>query len=84
ETSSNTIVGPGNISSDRLSCLEDFDNDGDVDLGDFGFFGAAFGTTSLEVDYDPRADFDNDGDVDLGDFGVFGAAFGTADCFATP
>ncbi|MEM1424447.1 MAG: hypothetical protein AAGH64_10650, partial [Planctomycetota bacterium] len=46
ETSSNTIVGPGNISSDRLSCLEDFDNDGDVDLGDFGFFGAAFGTTS--------------------------------------
>ncbi|GAB4551541.1 MAG: hypothetical protein Tsb0013_13650 [Phycisphaerales bacterium] len=84
ETSANTIVGPGNVFSDRLSCLEDFDNDGDVDLGDFGFFGAAFGSSAGDPTYDARADFDNDGDVDLGDFGAFGAAFGTTDCFNAP
>ena len=54
----------------------DFNNDGDVDLGDFGFFGAAFGTTSDDPNYRPRADFDSDNDVDLGDFGFYGQRFG--------
>ncbi|GAB4548416.1 MAG: hypothetical protein Tsb0013_08960 [Phycisphaerales bacterium] len=63
-------------------CQADFDNDYDVDLGDFGVLGTAFGTTVGQPGYNPDADFDNDGDVDLGDFGVFGNEFGRgpADC----
>ncbi|MEM1422446.1 MAG: M14 family zinc carboxypeptidase [Planctomycetota bacterium] len=63
-------------------CPADFDGDGDVDLGDFGIFGASFGSTPADSNWDPRGDFDNDGDVDLGDFGVFGAQFGNgpAEC----
>ena len=61
-------------------CLADLDSDGDVDLGDFGLFGAAFGSASGDANYDPAADLDNDGDVDLGDFGLFGAEFGRTDC----
>ncbi|MEM1423700.1 MAG: hypothetical protein AAGH64_06825 [Planctomycetota bacterium] len=61
-------------------CAGDFDMDGDVDLGDFGTFGAAFGSMTGDVNYDAGADFDNDGDVDLGDFGTFGAEFGRNDC----
>ena len=61
-------------------CTTDFDMDGDVDLGDFGIFGAAFGSVAGDANYNPAADFDNDGDVDLGDFGVFGSDFGRSDC----
>ena len=61
-------------------CVGDFDGDGDVDLGDFGVFGASFGSLTGDMNYDANADFDNDGDVDLGDFGVFGAEFGRTDC----
>ncbi len=62
------------------TCAADFDNDGDVDLGDFGVFGAAFNSMTGDTNYDPAADFDGDGDVDLGDFGVFGGQFGRTDC----
>ncbi|GAB4546926.1 MAG: hypothetical protein Tsb0013_06210 [Phycisphaerales bacterium] len=61
-------------------CDGDFDGDGDVDLGDFGVFGSAFGSMTGDANYDPNADFDNDGDVDLGDFGIFGGEFGRTDC----
>ncbi|GAB4522424.1 MAG: hypothetical protein Tsb0013_25110 [Phycisphaerales bacterium] len=61
-------------------CVADFDNDGDVDLGDFGIFGGAFGSNAGDANYNPDADFDNDGDVDLGDFGIFGGEFGRSDC----
>ncbi|GAB4546863.1 MAG: hypothetical protein Tsb0013_06100 [Phycisphaerales bacterium] len=62
------------------ACAGDFDNDGDVDLGDFGFFGAAFGSSVGDANYEPSADFDGDGDVDLGDFGALGMDFGRTDC----
>ncbi|GAB4548148.1 MAG: hypothetical protein Tsb0013_08530 [Phycisphaerales bacterium] len=62
------------------TCLGDFDNDGDVDLGDFGFFGAAFDSVIGDPNYNEAADFDNDGDVDLGDFGAFGMDFTRTDC----
>ena len=62
------------------SCSGDFNGDGDVDLGDFGFFGAVFGTFVGDPNYDPSADFNGDGDVDLGDFGGFGQDFGRTDC----
>jgi len=62
------------------ACVGDFDGDGDVDLGDFGVFGAAFGSVAGDPNYNTQADFDGDGDVDLGDFGVFGAEYGRTDC----
>ncbi|MEM1422515.1 MAG: S8 family serine peptidase [Planctomycetota bacterium] len=61
-------------------CAGDFDGDGDVDLGDFGVFGGAFGSAEGDAAYDGRAEFDTDGDVDLGDFGVFGGEFGRSGC----
>ncbi|GAB4515789.1 MAG: hypothetical protein Tsb0013_20340 [Phycisphaerales bacterium] len=61
-------------------CLGDFDRDGDVDLGDFGIFGGAFGSFAGDPSYNAAADFDNDGDVDLGDFGIFGGEFGLTGC----
>ena len=61
-------------------CLADFDGSGAVNLGDFGIFGAAFGSTPNDNNWDPRADFNQNGSVDLGDFGSFGAEFGRDDC----
>ena len=53
---------------------------GDVDLGDFGFFAAAFQSVLGDPNYEPAADLNNDGDVDLGDFGDFASQFGRTDC----
>ncbi|MEM1423051.1 MAG: hypothetical protein AAGH64_03510 [Planctomycetota bacterium] len=65
-------------------CLGDFNRDDIVDLGDFGIFGAAFGSREGDADWDPRCDFNENGEVDLGDFGVFGLQFGltTKVCFS--
>ncbi len=80
-TMSGTVDSPANLCPiSANTCPADFDNDGDVDLGDFGVFGAAFNSMTGDMNYNPAADFDNDGDVDLGDFGVFGAQFGRTDC----
>ncbi|MEM1423207.1 MAG: hypothetical protein AAGH64_04305, partial [Planctomycetota bacterium] len=64
------------------ACSGDFDCSGSVGLGDFGVFGAAFGSLVSDTNYLPAADFDNDGDIDLGDFGVFASQFGStaAEC----
>ena len=60
-------------------CPADIDFDGDVDLGDFGVFGAEFGRTDCAPTTNPcGADLDGAGDVDLGDFGLFGSLFGGA------
>ena len=61
-------------------CAADFDADGDVDLGDFGVFGGAFGSIAGDTNFLAVADIDCDNDVDLGDFGRFGAEFGRTDC----
>ncbi len=62
------------------ACAADFDGNGEVNLGDFGVFGAAFGSTAGDANYNPDADFDGNGEVNLGDFGVFGGQFGRSDC----
>ena len=62
------------------SCAADFNNDGEVNLGDFGLFGSAFGSTTADMNYNELADFNADGAVDLGDFGLIGAEFGRSDC----
>ncbi|MEM1423884.1 MAG: hypothetical protein AAGH64_07755, partial [Planctomycetota bacterium] len=72
-------ITPGGCPIDN-ACAADFDGDGDVDLGDFGVFGGAFGSAAGGVTYSAAADFDGDGDVDLGDFGLFGGEFGRGDC----
>ncbi len=69
---------------DQDFCRADFDGDGEVNLGDFGIFGAAFGSNPSLSNWNPNADFDGDGDVDLGDFGVFGGEFGRTDCPMVP
>jgi hypothetical protein len=57
-------------------CDPDFDNNGSVNLLDFGAFGAAFGSTGAPCSI--AADLDGNGTVNLLDFGKFGAAFGGA------
>ncbi|MGB9625824.1 MAG: immunoglobulin domain-containing protein, partial [Phycisphaerae bacterium] len=60
------------------ACPGDFDQDGDVDLGDFGYFQGCFNGPNRAPDRPVAcsdADFDGDGDVDLGDFGEFQACF---------
>ena len=61
-------------------CSADLDGNGVVDLGDFGGFGAAFGSSVGDANYNEAADLTGDGTVDLGDFGGFGAQFGRTDC----
>ncbi len=62
------------------ACAADFDGNGEVNLGDFGVFGAAFGSAIGDANYNADADFDGSGEVNLGDFGVFGSEFGRTDC----
>ena len=57
--------------------LADLDQDGDVDLTDFGRFRTCFNgpnRPASQANCDD-ADFDNDADVDLRDFGVFQSCF---------
>ena len=49
----------------------DFDGDCNVDQDDFDVFGAAYGHSSGDPEYNPDADFDGDGDVDCRDWFVF-------------
>jgi len=58
-------------------CPGDFDGSGTVDGADFGTFGAAFGSSAGDANYNPDADFNDDGTIDGADFGTFGAAFGS-------
>jgi hypothetical protein len=70
-----TVVGVGLVPA--LGMPGDFDDDGDVDLTDFGAFQLCF-TGSDGGPVGPECepgDFDGDGDVDLTDFGSYQLAF---------
>ena len=54
----------------------DFDGDGTVGFPDFILFAKAFGTTSVDDDFDLRFDLNGDGTVDFGDFLTFAKSFG--------
>jgi len=59
--------GYGNV------CDADLDNNGAVNIGDFGLFKIDFGKSG---NFD--ADFDGNGAVNIGDFGIFKSLFGSA------
>ena len=71
-----TLWVAAGVEEEDETCFGDLNNDGTTDLGDFGVFGAAFGSVLGELNFNADCDFDGDGDVDLGDFGAFGNAFG--------
>lgn len=73
----NGVFGARTPCTGFSTCSADFDGDFDVDLGDFGVFGTAFGAVTGDANYNPAVDFNSDGSIDLGDFGVFGAQFGS-------
>jgi hypothetical protein len=61
-----------------VGVLCDFDDDGDVDLADFGHFQSCFNGPNrppAQATGCDDADVDSDGDVDLADFGVFQGCF---------
>ncbi len=59
-------------------CVEDITGDGKVDLLDLSALLIAFGTSSGQPGFDPRADFDQSGTIDLGDLSQLLIVFGTA------
>lgn len=52
----------------------DFDDNGIVDIIDFGIFGQNFGLMDPNI-LNPETDSDGNGNIDIIDFGAFGAAF---------
>lgn len=60
-----------------LPVAMDFDEDGDVDLADFGFFLVCFNGPNRSVPFEGclASDFDDDTDVDLADFSSFLVCF---------
>ena len=52
----------------------DLDDDGDVDLSDYGLFAAAMDGPAAPTP-DPDADLDGDSDCDLSDLAIFMASF---------
>lgn len=60
------------LGNPSLGALVDFDNDGDVDQQDFGYFQECLsGSASPHLPECAGMDLDGDGDVDQVDFGVF-------------
>jgi hypothetical protein len=58
------------------ACVGDVDGDNDTDVLDFGTLAAAFGSTSVDADYNPAADLDGSGAVDVLDFAMLATDFG--------
>ena len=54
-----------------FAAMVDFDDNGNIGLGDFSLFTAAYGSTDLLYD------LDQNGNVGLGDFSIFTAWYGS-------
>ena len=64
------------VPASRVPLAPDFDEDGQVSLGDFFMLAGAFGARSRGAGYDGRYDLNQDGKIDLGDFFTFSDSFG--------
>jgi len=83
-----TVTGPGGQNSHtrpdyivvEAPVAADFNEDGDVDVGDFGFFQACYNGPERPVPWAEcaAADLDGDGDVDVMDFSKFQVCFNGA------
>jgi PKD repeat protein len=63
-------------SIDMGTLLEgDADNDGIVNISDFGILAVSFGKMDGEPGYDDRADFDRNGIINISDFGLLAVDF---------
>ncbi|MBK8025522.1 MAG: PD40 domain-containing protein [Chloroflexi bacterium] len=56
--------------------MGDANDDNTINIADFSILAAAFGTSTGQPGYDPRADFNADGYVNITDFSVLAANFG--------
>ncbi len=76
-TVSGVTVAAGDVRRVDVSLGPDFDNDGDVDLADFGHLQTCFNGPNAPAKQATclDADLDQDADVDLADFGVFQNCF---------
>ena len=63
------------ITLQPAALTSDFNGDGRVDFADFLQFGAQFGLTRNDEEYEARFDLDGDGTIGFGDFLIFGSAF---------
>ena len=48
----------------------DANDDGKINISDFGILASAFGKSTYQSGYDSRADFDWNGAVNISDFGL--------------
>ena len=80
-----TIVVSGKEGSETAvvcnnPCAADLNDDGVVNISDFGILSAAFGTRPGDPNWNPIADINEDGSVNISDFGILSAEFGRNDC----
>jgi len=54
----------------------DLDHSGIIDYRDLGIFGASYGTSKGQKDFNDAADLNSDGVIDYRDLGIFGANYG--------
>ena len=80
-----TIVVSGREGSETAvvcnnPCAADLNDDGVVNISDFGILSAAFGSRPGDQNWDPIADINEDGSVNISDFGILSSEFGRDDC----
>ena len=67
----NVTTSPGQMTVDFGQLLEgDANDDGKINISDFGILASAFGKSTNQSGYDSRADFDRNGAVNISDFGL--------------
>lgn len=72
-------VTAGSGTANAVLTNGDVNNDGIVDIGDYGILSSAFDTLPGDPTYDARADLNEDGVIDIADYGVLSSAFDMAD-----
>jgi len=72
----NVVISAGDNAVDMGTLLEgDANQDGIINISDFGILAVAFMKSYGEDGYDPQADFDRNGIVNISDFGLLAVNF---------